>query len=291
MYHKWQSCDVWFLKYGARQTELFIILDYFLPFYPSNKEQKTNKQTNTLGDIIFLHMCTINENHMICGFWNMGHNWQKFLSFWTIVCPFTPLTSWTIKIMRKLKKNKHTWRYYHFTHVYHNWKSWFMVPGIWSTRQNFCHWAIFCPFIPLTIWKITILKRWKKQTPPTPPYNTENQNHEKKEKKPWDITILHVYHKWKSSDVWFLRQGAREAEFFHFGPFFAFLSQKQPEKSKFWKNEKNLWIYHHFTLVYQKSWSYAMLFLRYSAWRMWFLFSILDYFLSFYPPDSPKNQN
>ena len=115
MYHKWQSYDVWFLKYGAPQTEFFIILDYFLPFYPSNKlenqnyekmeKQKTNKQTNTLGDIIFLHMCNINENHMICGFWDMGHNWQKFLSFWTIFCHFTPLTSWTIKIMRKLKKN------------------------------------------------------------------------------------------------------------------------------------------------------------------------------------------
>ena len=238
MYHKWQSCDVWFLKYGARQTEFFIILDYFLPFYPSNKEQKTNKQTNTLGDIIFLHMCTINENHMICGFWNMGHNWQKFLSFWTIVCPFTPLTSWTIKIMRKLKKNKHTWRYYHFTHVYHNWKSWFMVPGIWSTRQNFCHWAIFCPFIPLTIWKITILKRWKKQTPPTPPYNTENQNHEEKEKKPWDITILHVYHKWKSSDVWFLRQGAREAEFFSFWAIFCLFIPKTTWKIKILKKWK-----------------------------------------------------
>ena len=69
VYHKWQSCDVWFLKYGARETEFFIILDYFLPFYPSKKEQKTNKQTNTLGDIIILHMCTINENHDL---WFLG---------------------------------------------------------------------------------------------------------------------------------------------------------------------------------------------------------------------------
>ena len=30
---KWQSYDVWFLRYGARQTEFFVILDYFLPFY------------------------------------------------------------------------------------------------------------------------------------------------------------------------------------------------------------------------------------------------------------------
>ena len=25
--------DVWFLRYGVQQTEFFVILDYFLPFY------------------------------------------------------------------------------------------------------------------------------------------------------------------------------------------------------------------------------------------------------------------
>ena len=34
LHHKWQSYDVWFLRYGAQQTEFFVILDYFLPFHP-----------------------------------------------------------------------------------------------------------------------------------------------------------------------------------------------------------------------------------------------------------------
>ena len=34
VYHKWQLYDIWFLRYGAWQTELFLILDHFLPFKP-----------------------------------------------------------------------------------------------------------------------------------------------------------------------------------------------------------------------------------------------------------------
>ena len=30
---KWKSYDVWFLRYGARQTEFILILDHFLLFY------------------------------------------------------------------------------------------------------------------------------------------------------------------------------------------------------------------------------------------------------------------
>ena len=34
LHHKWQLYDVWFLRYGVQQTECFVILDRFLPFYP-----------------------------------------------------------------------------------------------------------------------------------------------------------------------------------------------------------------------------------------------------------------
>ena len=43
--------------------------------------------------------------------------------------------------------------------------------------------------------------------------------------------------------------------------------------------------------MYQKSWSYAILFLRYGTWWMELLFLILDYFLHFYLPNNPKNEN
>ena len=68
-YHKWQSYDVWFLRYGVRQTKLFVILDHFLPFHPTNNLENRNfeKMKKIPGDIIILRMCTINNNHMIYG--------------------------------------------------------------------------------------------------------------------------------------------------------------------------------------------------------------------------------
>ena len=35
-------------------------------------------------DFITLHMCTINDNHMMYGFWNKKHGRHNFLSFWAI---------------------------------------------------------------------------------------------------------------------------------------------------------------------------------------------------------------
>ena len=82
------------------------------------------------------------------------------------------------------------------------------------------------------------------------------------------------------------------------------------KKENFKKNEKNknkkikisppkttttttiAWRYHHFTQVYQKSWSYAILFLRYMACDgCSCYFSFWAIFLPFYLPNSPKNQN
>ena len=52
---------------------------------------------------------------------------------------------------------------------------------------------------------------------------------------------------------------------FHFGLFFNLLPANSPNKknSQKWKS---YWRYHHFTLVYQKSLLYVMLFLRYGVW-------------------------
>ena len=95
VYHKWQSYDAWFLRYGVQWTKCFVILDHFLLFYPPNKTKNLSfeKMKKTPGDIKILHMCTISENHMMYGFWDIECNGQIFLSFWTIFCPFTPLTT------------------------------------------------------------------------------------------------------------------------------------------------------------------------------------------------------
>ena len=55
---------------------------------------------------------------------------------------------------------------------------------------------------------------------------------------------------------------------FHFGLFFALLLPYQPKNSKFQKNKKNTWRYHHFTHVYQKLWLDDVRFLRYGARQM-----------------------
>ena len=67
VYHKWQSYDVWFVRYRVQQTGLFVILDHFLLFYPlkNPKNQNFDKMKKTPGDIIILHMCTTNDNHMM----------------------------------------------------------------------------------------------------------------------------------------------------------------------------------------------------------------------------------
>ena len=82
----------------------------FCPFTPLliPKINICKKMYKKPADIILLHMCTINEDHMMSGFWNIRHDRQSFLSFWAIFCPLTLLTTWKIKILKKMKKKKIT---------------------------------------------------------------------------------------------------------------------------------------------------------------------------------------
>ena len=100
VYHKQRSCDVLLVKYGVRQTKYFVIFDYFLPLYLSNnpknqvfgKMKKKNKNKNkNPGDIIFLQMCTLNEDRMVYGSWDMECHIQNLFWFLTVFCPFTLL--------------------------------------------------------------------------------------------------------------------------------------------------------------------------------------------------------
>ena len=61
-----------FLKYKVQQTEFFVILGHFLPFYlPDNPENqnfeklKTKTKQKTPEYIIILQICTINDNHIM----------------------------------------------------------------------------------------------------------------------------------------------------------------------------------------------------------------------------------
>ena len=105
-------------------------------------------------------MCTINEDQIIYGSWNIRCDRHKFLSFCTIFCPFRPLMTWKIKIL-KLKKTTGD-IILHMCNINDNhmmYDSWDME----HDEQNFMlFWTFFCPFTSLKARKIKILKTWKK---------------------------------------------------------------------------------------------------------------------------------
>ena len=73
-------------------------------------------------------------------------------------------------------------------------------------------------------------------------------------KMPGDIILLyiHVYHKWRSYDIWFLKYKVWQTEIFcHFGPFFAFSARDNLENQNF-KIEINTWRYYHFIHFYRE---------------------------------------
>ena len=58
----------------------------FCPFTPVTTQKiKIWKYEKIPRDIILLHMCTINDNHMMYVSWDMELDGQNFLSFWTIL--------------------------------------------------------------------------------------------------------------------------------------------------------------------------------------------------------------
>ena len=72
----------------------------FLPFYPANnlKNQNFEKLRKAPWDIIILHKCTKNHDHMLYCSSDMAHNGCNYFSFGAIFCPFTSLTAQKIKI-------------------------------------------------------------------------------------------------------------------------------------------------------------------------------------------------
>ena len=166
-------------------------MDYFLHFYPPNSAKNLNfeKLKKACGDIIILHMCTINDHHMIYGPWDIECDRQNFLSVRTIFCSFTPLTTQKIKIKKK-EYEKTAWRYYHFTQVSHKWQS----HDLWLLR----YWGRSREFF-------VILDHYLHFYPPN---NPKNQNFEKilkcLEISSFYICVPKVW----SNNVPFLRYGA-----------------------------------------------------------------------------------
>ena len=134
----------------------------FCPLLPPNnlKNQNFGKMKKIPRDIITLHMCTIKVNHIMYGSWDMEHNGQNFLSFWTVFCPFTPLTTWKIKILKKWKKSPRDIIILHICTTNDN----HMMYVFWDIvrdGQNCLSFGPFFALLPLTTRKIKILQKWK----------------------------------------------------------------------------------------------------------------------------------
>ena len=116
-------------------------MDHFLPFYWKIKILKKRP-----GDIISLHLCTTNDNHMMYGSLDIRCNGQSFL--WT---NFDKMKNTTrdIIIFYMCTINKNNMMYVS-SHMKHDRK----------TFMSFL--ASFYPFTPLTTPKIEILKKWNK---------------------------------------------------------------------------------------------------------------------------------
>ena len=135
------------------RCNFFSFWPIFCPFCPPNspKNQNLIKKKKTPGDIIILHKCTKNRDHMLYCSWDMVRDrCNLYFSFWAIFCPFTSLTAWKMKFSKKWKKllkiyiiilNNCTKNHDH------------MLYCSWDKLRDGCNcyflfWAIFGPFTP-----------------------------------------------------------------------------------------------------------------------------------------------
>ena len=130
------------------------------------------KKKKTPGDIIILHSCSKNHDHMLyCSGDMLCDGCNCYFSFWAIFCSFIPLplaapslpnilNNENFKTMEETPEDiiishKCTKNHDHMPHC-----SWDMVCE--GCNCCFSFWAIFCLFTLLTARKMKISKQWKK---------------------------------------------------------------------------------------------------------------------------------
>ena len=96
----WSVTDRIFCHFGP-----FFALLAPSPLPPDNsKNPNFEKMKKLLGDIIIFHMCTINDNDMMHGSWDMEHDGQNFLSFGLSFLPFYPTNNPKNQHFEKIKR-------------------------------------------------------------------------------------------------------------------------------------------------------------------------------------------
>ena len=102
-----------------RDTYFFVILGQFLSFHPSDNpgNQNFEKLKKIPGDVIILHMWTINENQMMHGYWNMERSRFFFFFFFIFDCFLCFCLPVDPENQKFWNNEKNKWKYYHFAHV------------------------------------------------------------------------------------------------------------------------------------------------------------------------------
>ena len=108
------------------------------------------KCKKTPGDIILLHMCTKDQDHIMYGSWDIKCKGQSFLSFWAIFLPIDPPNKQPKKSKSWKNKKKRLEILSFYTSAPQMTIIWCMIPKISSvTDRIFCHFGLFfCPFTP-----------------------------------------------------------------------------------------------------------------------------------------------
>ena len=101
---------------------------------------------------------------MMYASWDMVRDGCNYFLFWAIFCPFTPVTSWKMKILKKWKKHLEISPFYICVLKIIIIRS--MVPEIWCVTDAIVisHFGLFFALLPRLAQRIKILKK-KKKTP------------------------------------------------------------------------------------------------------------------------------
>ena len=101
----------WELTAPPRPPPIFFLyypLGNFRSFFalspPKNPKTQDLKKWKNLLEISSFYICVPKISNMMYGSWDVECNRQNVLSLWTIFCPFTPLWTQKIKILKNWKK-------------------------------------------------------------------------------------------------------------------------------------------------------------------------------------------
>ena len=124
-------------------------------------------------------------------------------------------------------------------------------------------------FLRYEAWQIIFFVILDCFLPCYPPNNPKSQNFEKLKKTPGDIIILQKCTKNHDPILYCsLDMACNGFNYFSIWSIFCTFISLTAQKIKIFKKWKNPSRYHHFTIVYQKSWTYAILVLRSGVWWM-----------------------